>query len=135
MSICTVGACDRSAQYTEQPLPLWFIANFGPLGTHESVYNFSNAKKSNLEMFFFMDLDSVNFRALQCGYNDVSYGNLTCTYSFVNHSGKEGMNFNRFYKFLFPYSVPTIIPIFLKFSIYSLLILPIVIMHTQCITV
>ena len=76
-------------------------------------------KESKLEMLIFMDLDSVNFRALQCGYNDVWDGNLTDTYSFVNHSGKEGMNYNRFYKFLFPYSVPTIIPIFLKFYVPS----------------
>ena len=33
-------------------------------------------KKSDLEMLIFMDLDSVKFRALQCGYNDVSDGNL-----------------------------------------------------------
>ena len=46
-------------------------------------------KKSNLEMFVFMDLDSVNFRALQCGYNDVSDDSLTYTYSFINYSDKE----------------------------------------------
>ena len=70
-------------------------------------------------MLIFMDLDSVNFRALQCGYNDVSDGNLTYTDSFINRSDKEGMNYNRFYKYLFPYSVPTIIPIFLKFYLPS----------------
>ena len=46
-------------------------------------------KESKLEMLIFMDLDSVNFRAFQCGYNDVSDGNLTYTYSSINHSGKE----------------------------------------------
>ena len=46
---------------------------FGPLGIHEKVYHFSNVKKSKLEMLIFMNLDFVNFRALQCGYNDVPY--------------------------------------------------------------
>ena len=90
MYICTVGACDRSAQYTEHAATAFIVyRKCGPPGTHERVYHFSNMKKSKLEMLIFMNLDSVDFRALQCGYNDVSDGNLTYTYSFVNHSGKE----------------------------------------------
>ena len=87
------------------------ITNFIPLGTHEKVYHFSKVKESKLEMLIFMDLDSINFRALQCGYNDVSDGNLAYTYSFVNHSDKEGMNYNiDFTNFCFCILFPLLFP-------------------------